>query len=316
VQRVRSGVVRIEVTACTANGVEQFVGTGFLVGPRLVATVEHVVDGAALIVIKQSGDQVATATVIGADSARDLALLRLSEPVKGYAFTISRVAPRIGDEVAALGFPFGLPFTMTRGSISGLDRTIPIENIDRQRLVQTYAAVNPGNSGGPLLRTDTGEVVGLVDLGGGADVHGIAFAVSSQVASPLLAAWRAAPQPIGLLSCAGLVPPAPPPPATTPAPPPPPPPNDRGVGVPTVYQGRFTSVDRLERCNVTWTYVYCTAGPSRRAVKLTVGADVVDLGVRGSQDLGGHSMPEETSFTTPNAISTAIRRRAASPVMT
>jgi S1-C subfamily serine protease len=188
VQRVRSGVVRIEVVGCSGGAIEHGVGTGFLIGPRLVATVEHVVDGAGHIVIKQRGKRAATATIIGADPARDLALLRLSKPVGGYQFTVTEVAPRIGDEVAALGFPFGLPFTMTRGSISGLDRTITIDNVDRERLVQTDAAVNPGNSGGPLLRTDTGDVVGLVDLGGGADVHGIAFAVSSRVAEPQLTA--------------------------------------------------------------------------------------------------------------------------------
>jgi len=90
--------------------------------------------------------------------------------------------------------------------------------------------------------------------------------------------------------------------ASNPLPPPPPPPPTTGqnVGVPSTYQGRFTSVDRLERCNATLNYVYCSAGPSGKAVKLTVGEDVTDLGVRGSQDLGGASMPEGTSFTTPN----------------
>jgi S1-C subfamily serine protease len=205
VQRVKSGVVRIETTICNGGRVEQGVGTGFLVGPRYVATVEHVVDGAGSIVVKQDGKKLSTATVIGSDTARDLALLRLAKPVKGSDFQLSDTAPRLGDDVAALGFPLGLPLTLTRGTVSGLDRTIPIENVQRERLVQTDAAVNPGNSGGPLLRTNTGEVIGLVDLGGAGAVHGIAFAVSSQVAAPLLKAWEVAPQPLALKSCSGAI---------------------------------------------------------------------------------------------------------------
>jgi S1-C subfamily serine protease len=201
VQRVKSGVVRIEVAVCSGAGTEQAIGTGFLVGPRLVATVEHVIDGAGAILVKRNGVKLSSATVIGQDADRDLALLRLSKPVHGYVFTLTEASPRLGDEVAALGFPFGLPLTLTRGTISGLNRTIPIEKVKRRRLVQTDAAVNQGNSGGPLLRADTGEVIGLVDLGGNGNVHGIAFAVSAQVAGPLLHAWQVAPQPISLRKC-------------------------------------------------------------------------------------------------------------------
>jgi hypothetical protein len=75
-------------------------------------------------------------------------------------------------------------------------------------------------------------------------------------------------------------------------------PSSRAVGVPSRYSGRFTAVDRLERCNATATYVYCSAGPSGKAVRL--GGLAVDLGVRGSADLGGPSMPEGASFRTPN----------------
>jgi serine/threonine protein kinase len=75
------------------------------------------------------------------------------------------------------------------------------------------------------------------------------------------------------------------------------------VGVPSRYYGRFTSVDRLQRCNATATYVYCSSGPSGHAVRLDVGGRIRDLGIRGSSDQGGPSMPEGTSFRTQsNAI--------------
>lgn len=197
VARVQGGVIRVEADTCAG----QSLGTGFLVGPRLVATVEHVVDGASKITLKQSGSTVGTGTVIGEDPARDVALVQSSAPIPGNVFRLAPRAPQLGESVAALGFPLGLPITVTKGSVSGTQRTIPIDGVSRRQLVQTDAAVNPGNSGGPLLSTDTGEVVGLVDIGTN-QANGIAFAVSAQVAQPLLRAWQTAPQPIPAASCA------------------------------------------------------------------------------------------------------------------
>jgi S1-C subfamily serine protease len=198
VQKVRSGIIRIQTTTCDAS----YVGTGFVVGPRLVATVEHVVDGAAAIVLKRNHRVLGSATVIGEDPVRDLALLETKKPISGYRFSLASRSPRLAEQVVALGFPFGLPLTVTQGSVSGLGRSIPIASVTRRKLVQTDAALNPGNSGGPLLATDTGQVIGLVDLGTAA--NGTSFAVSAAVAGPLLQAWRAGPQPVPLDSCGGL----------------------------------------------------------------------------------------------------------------
>jgi Trypsin-like peptidase domain len=279
VDKVRGGVVRIEVTTCAEAGV----GTGIVVGPRLVATVEHVIDQAASVAIKRDGKLLATGTVIGADPNRDLALVRTSKPINGYRFQLAERAPKLGEPVAALGYPLGLPLTVTRGSVSGINRTIRIEGLQRRKLVQTDAALNHGNSGGPLFSADTGEVLGLVDLG--SDYNGIAFAVSAEVAGPLLEAWGKAPQPL--------------PPARCPGQEAPPSSSAAGAGVPATYIGRFASVDRLQRCNATATYVYCSSGPSGRAVKLEVGKGITDYGTRGSTDQGGPAMPEGTSFLTP-----------------
>jgi serine protease Do len=189
IDRVKSGVIRIEARGCGGPSV----GTGFLVKPNLVATVEHVVDGATKITLKRNGRFLATARIIGLDRDRDLALLKTGAPIKGYFFGFADAAPRLGEDVGAIGFPLGLPLTVTQGSVSGFDRIIPIEGVKRRHLVQTDAAVNPGNSGGPLLSRATGRVVGLVDLGTDA-ANGIAFAVSGSVAAPLFRAWAQAPQ--------------------------------------------------------------------------------------------------------------------------
>jgi hypothetical protein len=199
IAKTRSGVIRIETTACG----EEAIGTGFLLSPTLVATVEHVVDGAVRITLSRNGKTLGYGTVIGEDPTRDLALVRTSKPITGYRFTFADRAPQLGEDVLALGFPLGLPLTVTKGSVSGLGRTIPIDNVRRRQLVQTDAAVNPGNSGGPLLATDTGDVVGLVDLGT-TQANGISFAVSAAVASPLLDAWKVAPQPVAFAYCGDL----------------------------------------------------------------------------------------------------------------
>jgi S1-C subfamily serine protease len=209
VARVRTGIVRIETSTCAG----EFVGTGFLLTPRLIATVEHVVDGAFVITLKQNGRIVGTGTVVGEDTARDVALVESSRPIRGYRFKITARSPQLGEDVAAIGFPLGLPLTVTRGSISGLDRTIPIGGIERRKLVQTDAPVNPGNSGGPLM-TDAGQVVGLIDLGT-TQANGLAFAVSGAVAAPLLAAWGSALQPVGAPSCQSQPQAAAPPTSTT-----------------------------------------------------------------------------------------------------
>jgi serine protease Do len=120
VARVKSGILRIETDTCS----RQDIGTGFLLGPRLIATVEHVVDGAYTITLKQNGSVVGRGTVVGADPARDVALVESDKPIQGYHFHITACSPALGEDVAALGFPLGLPLTVTRGSVSGLDRTM------------------------------------------------------------------------------------------------------------------------------------------------------------------------------------------------
>src|SRR4051794_23981515 len=154
--KVRSGVIRIESSGCD----EDSIGSGFLLSPRLVATVEHVVSGANEIVLKRNGKKVATATVIGKDPARDLALLRTSEVLSGYRFKFAPRDPQLGDALVAFGFPLGLPLSITRGVVSGSDRTIAIDGVKRRKLIQTDAALNPGNSGGAPFALLTRSAVG------------------------------------------------------------------------------------------------------------------------------------------------------------
>jgi hypothetical protein len=153
------------------------------------------------LAMSRNGADLGAATVIGTDSNRDLALLRTTVPVDGHVFKLAPRAPRLGEDVAALGFPLGLPLTVTRGTASGSARSVYIDGATRQGLIQTDAAVNHGNSGGPLLSTKTGEVLGLVDLKE-TDASGIGFAVSAPQAQTLLDAWRVSPHPVAAPTCA------------------------------------------------------------------------------------------------------------------
>ena len=186
-KKVQSGVVRIETVGCTDSGV----GTGFLLSPTLVATVEHVVHESEVISLID-GDQRTTGTVIGLDPARDLALVRADRPISGYHFDWSTAAPSVGDSVAAIGFPIGGPITLTHGAISGLDRKITVEGTPRAGMIETDTPINPGNSGGPLLASD-GSVVGLVDALE-TDANGIAYAVPAAQAAPADRTWTRSPQ--------------------------------------------------------------------------------------------------------------------------
>ena len=154
-----NSVVRLINNACQ----EQSVGTGFLITPRLIATVEHVIDGADSLLVQQGSRTVATGTVVGYDRNRDMALVLTSAPLPGTPLRLAAQAPAVGDPVIALGFPLDLPFTATQGSVSGLNRTIPIAGINRRQMIQTDAAINPGNSGGPLFNL-AGEVVGVTNM--------------------------------------------------------------------------------------------------------------------------------------------------------
>jgi V8-like Glu-specific endopeptidase len=288
VAQVRSGVLRINVRTCEGSAS----GTGVMVSPRHVLTVEHVITDASRISLERSRNPLGPAEVIGFDEDRDLALLRVEKPIKGYVFRFAKRTPRLGEEVAALGYPLGLPLSVTRGTVSGRARTIEIDRVKRRALIQTDAAVNRGNSGGPLLAVKSGEVVGIVDLGS-TELNGIAFAVSGAVASSLVNAWKAAPQPHPLERCATE------PEVGAPLAAPPSDGGPRRVGVSAAYEGHFTSVDRLQRCYATDEFVFCSSGLSNKAVQLIAGGAVTDESPFTSRDVGGPSMPMGTAFATP-----------------
>jgi putative serine protease PepD len=159
-------------------------GTGFVVdGKGNIVTAAHVVDGASSITVKFQDGTTRKAKLLGKDNATDVAVLS----VDASGLTLhplalgSSASLAVGDAVAAIGDPFTYERSMSTGIVSGLDRTISAPNgFTVAHAIQTDAAVNPGNSGGPVLDAD-GKVIGIVDqiaTNGSSDTSsGVGFAV-------------------------------------------------------------------------------------------------------------------------------------------
>ena len=182
-EEINIGVVRIAVTTCDGKDPT---GSGFLVGPDLVATASHVVENTTSLSVR-AGAQVRNAEILSIEPDVDVAIVRLDRAVDGHVFDWAAVNPQVGDDIAAIGYPLGQPIAMTRGAVTALNRRIEVEGVDRRGLVQTDAAINPGNSGGPLITLD-GDAAGIVSAG--SDAPGDAYAVSQDAARGLLDAWE------------------------------------------------------------------------------------------------------------------------------
>jgi putative serine protease PepD len=175
---VADGVVAVQVGGGS--------GTGFVIDKRgTIVTNAHVVGESSQASVR-FGDSGATidAEVLGSDPSTDLAVLRVDPSRVGKLSPLKFAdsdAVRVGDEVVAIGHPFGLDRTATAGIVSGLGREIQSPNgFSIDEVIQTDAAINPGNSGGPLV-DGKGRVVGvnsqIATAGGGGGNVGVGFAV-------------------------------------------------------------------------------------------------------------------------------------------
>ena len=168
-------------------------GSGFIVDEEgTVVTAAHVVDEASSVKLILQDGTVRSAEVLGIHDASDIAVIRFDpEGIELQPLELADSSElKVGASVAAIGAPFEYAWSFSTGIVSGLDRTIEAPNgFTVSHAIQTDAAVNPGNSGGPLLDSD-GDVIGVVDqiaTDGSADQSsGVGFAVPSNlVASEL-----------------------------------------------------------------------------------------------------------------------------------
>lgn len=166
IARANPGVVRVSVRSNTSSGNrsrDDGVGAGFVVDPAgLVLTSRHVVSGATRIQVTVPGRGVVDAVLVGQDAATDTALLRVNVPGLRALPTGDVRSLRLGQWVLAGGSPYNLPNSWSVGIVSGLGRSnVGVGPRGIADFIQTDAATNLGNSGGPLLDAD-GRVVGVM----------------------------------------------------------------------------------------------------------------------------------------------------------
>jgi putative serine protease PepD len=190
----------VEITVTQSNGQptpfggqqsQQALGSGFVIDDQgHIVTNQHVVDGATSIKVRLWDGKTYDATLVGSDASTDLAVIKVDAPssvLEPLTFGDSN-SVQVGDSVVAIGSPFGLENTVTSGIVSALHRqmTSP-NNFSIDDSIQTDAAINHGNSGGPLLNS-SGQVIGVnaqieSDSGGN---DGVGFAIPSRTVQSIV----------------------------------------------------------------------------------------------------------------------------------
>lgn len=189
--KVAPAVVIVSTKSSASNGFTsgevEGMGSGFIINEEgYILTNYHVISSAKEITVTLSDNTEVSATVVNYDSDKDIAMLKLKEGTKVPAIAELGDSDEVypGAEVIAIGTPLSKSFaqTLTKGVISGSNRTIEGESGTSVNLIQTDAAINPGNSGGPLVNAK-GQVIGInsMKIGtqamGETSIEGIGFAI-------------------------------------------------------------------------------------------------------------------------------------------
>ena len=189
-EKSEPGVVRVNVQRGEVSETGG-VGSGFVFDKQgHIITNEHVIDDAQKVVITFLDGRSYNADIIGTDEFTDLAVIKVNADLALlHPLTIGDSSNlKVGEQIAAIGNPFGLSGSMTSGIVSQLGRLLPSgSGYSIPDVIQTDAAINPGNSGGPLLNM-RGEIVGIntaIQSATG-EFTGVGFAIPSQTVAKIV----------------------------------------------------------------------------------------------------------------------------------
>ena len=191
-ERTEAGTVRVEVKRANEIAESNGVGSGFVFDRSgHIITNSHVISGASKVIVTFLDGRSYHAQLIGEDPFTDIAVVKVEADralinplLLGDSSNL-----KVGEQIAAIGNPFGLSGSMTSGIVSQLGRLLPAQDglFQIPDVIQTDAAINPGNSGGPLLNM-RGEVVGIntaIQSGTG-EFTGVGFAIPSQTVAKIV----------------------------------------------------------------------------------------------------------------------------------
>jgi len=187
VARVRTYVESRDTVFGPAEGGPAGQGSGFLYDDDHLITNDHVIGDPDTIRVQAADETWLEAEVVGRDPYSDLAVVELDGELPGDPLPVATDLPAIGTEVLVVGAPLGLEGSATQGILGGRNRTIPASSTARERFsiadaIQTDAALNPGNSGGPIVTLD-GTVIGVATATRG---ENLGFGVSARLVNEVV----------------------------------------------------------------------------------------------------------------------------------
>lgn len=154
-------------------------GSGFAIGENCIVTNAHVIENVHSITLTSYEGNKYTASLLGIDEDKDIAVLVIKDASFPYLKMANLSTVKIGDDIYAIGAPKGMAYTLTKGTVSAKERIV-----ENESFIQIDAAINEGNSGGPLLN-DAGEVLGMNTMKM-TDSEGIGLAIpADRIASTL-----------------------------------------------------------------------------------------------------------------------------------
>ncbi|GGN58490.1 S1C family serine protease [Oceanobacillus indicireducens] len=148
------------------NEYSTITGSGFLYNDKGdIITNAHVIQDADAIYVRTSNARFYPAAVVGMSDDTDIAVIRVPQLANREHLSLSNDLAEIGDEVIALGSPHGFQNTATLGIISGTERDLDVDGFHYANAYQISAPITHGNSGGPLIKRETGEIIGINSVG-------------------------------------------------------------------------------------------------------------------------------------------------------